>query len=69
VSHRRRPERDAQTQGVDARATAPHKPVPLLRAAELADAYEQAWDEWSAADGPGLWDSIAGDGSVNDPPR
>ncbi|HVA87883.1 MAG TPA: ribbon-helix-helix domain-containing protein [Candidatus Saccharimonadales bacterium] len=59
----------AQAQGLDSRSAALHKAVRLLRAAELGVAYERAWDEWSAVDDAGLWDTTAGDGLVTDAPR
>ena len=39
-----------------------HQAVDLLRASQLADDYEAAWDEWSAGDDAHLWDTAAGDG-------
>ena len=39
-----------------------HKAVQLLRAAELSEAYEDAWAEWAAAGEAGLWEVAAGEG-------
>jgi hypothetical protein len=34
----------------------------LLRAAQLADAYEDAWSSWDASDEAGTWDAAVADG-------
>lgn len=52
----------AQTQGYSSRSAVLHKAVRLLRAAELTDAYEEAWTEWAATGEAGLWEVAAGDG-------
>jgi Arc/MetJ-type ribon-helix-helix transcriptional regulator len=59
----------AREQGLESRSAALHKAVRLLRAAELAAAYESAWDEWSAHEDASLWDLAVSDGLVNDAPR
>ncbi len=49
-------------QSAASRSAALHKAVGLLRAAQLADAYEDAWASWSASDDPGAWESALTDG-------
>ena len=58
----------AREQGLEFRSAAVHRAVRLLRTAELAEAYQAAWEEWgssSAAD----WDQTAGDGLADDAAR
>ena len=52
----------AREQGLDSRSAALHRAVRLLRAAELAGAYEGAWDEWFSEQDAGRWDATSGDG-------
>jgi Arc/MetJ-type ribon-helix-helix transcriptional regulator len=52
----------AQTQGAQSRSAVLHKAVGLLRAAQLADAYEQAWDPWASSDDAAAWETVAADG-------
>lgn len=52
----------ARTQGYPSRSAVLHKAVRLLRAADLADAYEDAWGQWTATGEAGLWEAAAGDG-------
>ena len=52
----------AHAQGMGSRSAALHKAVGLLRAAQLADAYEDAWASWSASGESGTWESAAADG-------
>ncbi len=49
-------------QSAASRSAALHKAVGLLRAAQLADAYEDAWASWSASDDSGAWESALTDG-------
>ena len=58
----------AREQGLDSRSAALHRAVRLLRTAELAAAYESAWDEWAGSDA-GRWDATAADGLGTDAPR
>jgi len=44
------------------RSAALHKAVVLLRSAELADAYEDAWSSWASSDDSGAWDGVVADG-------
>ena len=57
----------AREQGLDSRSVAVHRAVRLLRTAELAEAYQAAWEEWDS-EGAGVWDPTAADG-VTDAPR
>ena len=52
----------AQVEGHASRSAVVHKAVQLLRTAELASEYEQAWDEWSSSGEAEVWDSTTGDG-------
>lgn len=63
------PERDvdfldsyARKQGMDSRSAALHKAVELLRAAQLAGAYEDAWDPWTDSGDAEAWQDVAADG-------
>ena len=49
-------------QGMGSRSAALHKAVGLLRAAQLADAYEDAWDSWASSDDAVAWETAAADG-------
>jgi Arc/MetJ-type ribon-helix-helix transcriptional regulator len=55
-------------QGLESRSAAVHRAVRLLRTAELAEAYQAAWEEWDEA-GSADWDRTAGDGMANDATR
>ena len=44
------------------RSAALHKAVGLLRAAQLADAYEDAWASWASSDDSEAWDAVLADG-------
>jgi Arc/MetJ-type ribon-helix-helix transcriptional regulator len=52
----------ARAQGEQSRSAVVHKAVGLLRATQLADAYEQAWDSWASSEDAEAWTSAAGDG-------
>ncbi len=52
----------ARDQGIQSRSAALHKAVELLRAAQLADAYEEAWGSWASADEAGAWEATVADG-------
>lgn len=52
----------AQAQGIASRSAAVHQAVKLLRAAQLGDAYEEAWASWASSDDAAAWDSAAADG-------
>ena len=48
--------------GEGSRSAALHKAVELLRAAQLADAYEDAWASWSSSGDAEVWDTALADG-------
>jgi Arc/MetJ-type ribon-helix-helix transcriptional regulator len=52
----------AQAQGYPSRSAVLHQAVRLLRAAELTDAYEDAWGEWVRTGEAELWEVATGDG-------
>jgi Arc/MetJ-type ribon-helix-helix transcriptional regulator len=52
----------AHNQGIASRSAAMHEAVGLLRAAQLGDAYEEAWGAWVASDDADEWDSVTSDG-------
>lgn len=49
-------------QGAGSRSAALHRAVGLLRAAQLADAYEDAWASWASSEDSGDWDTAVADG-------
>ena len=49
-------------QSAGSRSAALHKAVGLLRAAQLADAYEDAWASWADSDDSRSWESSVDDG-------
>ena len=51
----------AQAQGLASRSAALHRAVRLLRGAELAPAYEDAFAAWDDSGDAADWDSTAGD--------
>jgi Arc/MetJ-type ribon-helix-helix transcriptional regulator len=52
----------AQAQGLPSRSAVVHRAVRLLRGAELAPAYEEAFASWDQSEEAGDWDATAGDG-------
>jgi Arc/MetJ-type ribon-helix-helix transcriptional regulator len=48
--------------GFDSRSAAVQRAIRLLRAAELGDEYESAWNEWEESGDAELWEVTAGDG-------
>jgi Arc/MetJ-type ribon-helix-helix transcriptional regulator len=52
----------SRAQGIESRSAALHKAVGLLRATQLADAYEEAWDSWEASDDASAWEAVTADG-------
>jgi Arc/MetJ-type ribon-helix-helix transcriptional regulator len=52
----------ARSQGLESRSAVIHQAVRLLRANELGDAYEDAWQDWDAEPDAKLWDGTANDG-------
>lgn len=51
----------AQAQGLASRSAVLHKAVRLLRGAELAPAYEDAFASWEASDDAADWENTVGD--------
>lgn len=52
----------ARDQGMESRSAAVHRAVGLLRTAQLASAYEDAWQSWDASDDSELWEATTADG-------
>jgi Arc/MetJ-type ribon-helix-helix transcriptional regulator len=52
----------AQARGIGSRSAVVHQAVGLLRAAQLGDAYEDAWEAWTSSDDAQAWESVAADG-------
>jgi len=48
--------------GARSRSAALHKAVDLLRAAQLASAYEEAWVSWASSGDAEVWDAALADG-------
>jgi Arc/MetJ-type ribon-helix-helix transcriptional regulator len=48
--------------GAGSRSAALHKAVDLLRAAQLASAYEDAWATWAPSEDVEVWDTALADG-------
>lgn len=49
-------------QGAASRSAAVHKAVGLLRATQLANAYEDAWTSWASSGDSDAWDAALADG-------
>lgn len=52
----------AREQGIGSRSAVVHKAVRLLRAIELSDDYEGAWQDWSTSQDDRLWSATVADG-------
>jgi Arc/MetJ-type ribon-helix-helix transcriptional regulator len=52
----------AQARGIESRSAVVHQAVGLLRAAQLGDAYEDAWVSWASSGEAEAWDSAVADG-------
>lgn len=52
----------ARAHATGSRSAALQHAVELLRQSQLADAYEEAWDEWEASGEARAWDTVAPDG-------
>lgn len=52
----------AKEQGLESRSAALRKAVRLLRSAELAGAYESAWEGWATGGDAELWEATVADG-------
>jgi Arc/MetJ-type ribon-helix-helix transcriptional regulator len=55
----------AREQGMDSRSAALHKAVGLLRTAQLASAYEDAWESWTGTEDAEAWEAVTADGLGN----
>jgi Arc/MetJ-type ribon-helix-helix transcriptional regulator len=55
----------ARAQGIESRSAVLHKAVGLLRATQLGNAYEEAWDSWEASGEASAWEAVAADGLGN----
>ena len=52
----------ARAQGAQSRSAVLHKAVGLLRSAQIANAYEEAWDSWASSDDAQAWETAVADG-------
>ena len=52
----------AHAQGIESRSAVLHKAVGLLRATQLGDAYEEAWDSWESSADASAWEAATADG-------
>jgi antitoxin MazE9 len=52
----------ARTRGFGSRSAVLHKAVRLLRSADLAGAYADAWQDWETSGEAEVWDAVSGDG-------
>jgi Arc/MetJ-type ribon-helix-helix transcriptional regulator len=52
----------ADEQGFASRSAVLHKAVRLLRAVELSDDYQGAWQEWSDSGDDAVWAAASADG-------
>ena len=52
----------AKAQGIPSRSAVLHEAIRLLRDAELTDAYDKAFAEWSGSEDEALWNTTVGDG-------
>jgi len=57
------------THRVESRSAALHRAVRLLKATELSNAYENAWDEWASSGEAETWEPSVADGLGNDAAR
>ena len=49
----------AHGHGIESRSAAVQRAIALLRASELGDAYELAWQEWDESGEAELWEPTA----------
>ena len=52
----------AREQSMASRSAAVHKAVGLLRTAQLASAYEDAWESWTDSEDATAWEAVTADG-------
>jgi antitoxin MazE9 len=55
----------AHEHGIESRSAAVQRAIALLRASELGDAYELAWQEWDESGEAELWEPTAADALPN----
>jgi Arc/MetJ-type ribon-helix-helix transcriptional regulator len=55
----------ARRRGAASRSSVVHRAIELLRAAELEDAYADAYDEWSSSGEAAAWEATSGDGIID----
>ena len=51
----------AHEHGIESRSAAVQRAIGLLRASQLGDAYEQAWQEWEKSGEADLWEPTVAD--------
>lgn len=54
----------AHEHGIESRSGAIQRAIRLLRAADLGDAYQAAWDEWDQSGDAEAWEATTADGLV-----
>jgi Arc/MetJ-type ribon-helix-helix transcriptional regulator len=54
-------DRYAHEHGTESRSAAVQRAIALLRASELGDSYELAWQEWEESGEAELWEPTAAD--------
>jgi hypothetical protein len=52
----------AHEHGIESRSAAAQRAIAFLRASELGDAYELAWEEWEQSGEAEVWEPTAADG-------
>jgi Arc/MetJ-type ribon-helix-helix transcriptional regulator len=52
----------AREHGYRSRSAALHHAVTVLRSAQLASAYEDAWQSWTSTGEAEIWDPVVSDG-------
>jgi Arc/MetJ-type ribon-helix-helix transcriptional regulator len=52
----------SRAQGIGSRSAVLHKAVGLLRATQLGEAYEEAWQSWEGSEDALAWESADADG-------
>jgi hypothetical protein len=52
----------AHEHGIESRSAAAQRAIALLRASELGEAYELAWEEWEQSGEAEVWEPTAADG-------
>ena len=52
----------AHEHGIESRSAAAQRAIALLRASQLGEAYELAWEEWEQSGEAEVWEPTAADG-------